>query len=277
MNMALSGATETRAERRRQLARARRLARRAEELASAGRYDEAILCQSGVVSIRHDDCDAFFRLGLLHREARRIDPALAAFRSASALAPDRCEPREALIETLLEASQYDEAIREAKALLRLSKRNVFGRDVLSIAYLQTGRIDDALHMTTEMVRLDPLNPNHHFKRALLLQQLGKLGGAMDEYLRVRDLAAPGTELVSDASEAMDALDDFQLRQIMLLACDDRHFHHHLRMNAEEAVRVRGFGLSPDALGRIAHIAAANLDPMSSALRSSVWGGVKHYN
>lgn len=265
-------------ERRRLQARARRLARRAEDLASAGRYDEAIACQSEVVTLRPDDGDAHLRLGLLYREVHCIDDALSAFRRATSLDPAHSDPREALIETLLEAGRYPETISEAKALVRVSARNVFARDVLSVAYLQVGDLERALHMTTEMVRLDPLNAGHHFKRALLFQQQGNLTGALAEYQRARDLALVGSELQDDALEALEAMDDFQLRQIFVLASEDLAFRYQLMQDATEAVTDRGYALTPEGLSRARQF-ASDYAPDIALPRDTVAnrGGVKFYN
>jgi tetratricopeptide (TPR) repeat protein len=272
-----TGYEETDEKRKRQ-ARARRLARRAEVLASEGRVDEAIVCQSALVDMRPDDAGAVLRLGLLYREARHIDAAVHAFRHAANLSPGFCDPREALIETLLDASQFDEAIVEGKELLRVAPRNVFARDVLSIAYLHIGKTDKALHMATEMTRLDPMNPNHHFKRALLLQQCGEIGGAFAEYARTRDLATPDSDIYADALDAIDALDDYQLHQILLLATEDWDFNHQLCLNAELAVQSRGFTLSEDAMDRAQGLAQDELqERVAGHTMLSAWGGVKFYN
>ena len=172
MNMTPSQEVEIQPERRKLQARARRLAKRAETLADAGRVDEAIACQSEVAALRPDDSMAFFRLGLLYREARRIDPAVDALRRALLLSPAERDPREALIETLLEGSRYPEVIAEGKALVRLAPRSLFARDVLCVAYLQMGQLEKAVQVTGEMIFLDPLSPAHHFKRAMLFQQQG---------------------------------------------------------------------------------------------------------
>ena len=119
--MTPSSATDaSAAERRRTQARARRLARRAASLASEGRTDEAIACQNEVTSLRPQDPVAFFRLGLLYREARRTDQAVHALRQAAQLSPADRDPREALTETLVEASRYEEAVQEARALLKVA-------------------------------------------------------------------------------------------------------------------------------------------------------------
>lgn len=265
-------------DKRKQQARARRLARRAEVLAGEGRVDEAIVCQSALVDLRPDDAGAVLRLGLLYREARHLEAAVHAFRRASRLSPSFCDPREALIETLLDAALFDEAILEGRDLLRLSPRNVFARDVLSVAYLHIGKTDKALHMATEMVRLDPLNPNHHFKRALLLQQRGSVGDAFAEYARTRDLSMEGSDIYTDAVDAIEALDDYQLHQILLLATEDWHFNHHLRRNPTQAIDARGFVLSENAMERAHDLAQDDAQEMVAGhTLLTAWGGVRFYN
>lgn len=241
------------AARRRLQARARRLAQRAETLAEKGRFAEAIVCQSEVTSLRPEDSVAFFRLGLLCREARRTDQAVQALRQATDLSPADRDPREALTETLVEASRYDEAVQEARALIKVAPRSLFARDVLSVSYLQLGQFDKALQVTGEMIWLDPLNPNHHFRRGLLFQQQGNLKAAVSAYGRAQDMAHPESETFKDAEEALETLDDTQARQILLLASEDRLFLLKLRRDLAEAIEERGFFLSEDGLARLSHV------------------------
>lgn len=265
-------------ESRRMQARARRLAKRAEALASVGRVDEAIACQSEVVNLEPENAGAVMKLGILFREARRIDAALSAFRRASFLNPTHKDSREALIDTLLETGQYPETIAEAKSLLALHTRSIFARDVLSIAYLQIGRIEKALLVTAEMVRLDPYSPSHHYKRALLFQQQGNVAGAVREFSRARDLAETTTELYEEADEALDALDDFQMRQILLLASEDWHFQHQLRADADEAIAERGYALSDEGLTRLRHLTQEHFsEVVHGQSDASNWGGARYYN
>ncbi|MGI4787472.1 MAG: tetratricopeptide repeat protein [Janthinobacterium lividum] len=241
------------AERRRLLARARRLTQRALSLAGAGKLAEAIVCQDEVTEIRPQDATAFFRLGMLCREARRTEQAVQALRRSAHLSPGDRDPREALTETLVEASRYDEAILEARALLKIVPRSLFARDALSVAYLQIGKIDKALQVTGEMVWLDPLNPGHHFRRGLLFQQQGNLTAAVGEYTRALDMAHPESETYQDAEEALEMLDDEQTRQILLLASEDWFFLLKLRRDLAEAVSERCFCLSEEGLARLNHM------------------------
>ena len=250
----LSQTTElSTSDRRRLQARARRLALRAETLAERGQFAEAIDCQSEVTSLRPRDSVAFFRLGMLCREARRTEQAVQALRQAAALSPADRDPREALTETLVEAGRYDEAVREARTLLKVVPRSLFARDVLSVSYLQLGQLDKALQVTGEMVWLDPLNPSHHFRRGLLFQQQGNFKAAVGAYGRALDIAHPDSETYDDAGEAVEILDDTQTRQILLLASEDRLFLLKLRRDLIEAVTERGFFLSEDGMDRLGHI------------------------
>lgn len=265
-------------ERRRLQARARRLALRAETLAEKGRFAEAIACQSEVTSLRPADPVAFFRLGLLCREARRTDQAVQALRQATDLSPTDRDPREALTETLVEASRYDEAVQEARALIKVVPRSLFARDVLSVSYLQLGRLDKALQVTGEMIWLDPLNPNHHFRRGLLFQQQGNLKAAVGSYGRALDMAHPESETYEDAEEAMDDLDDSQTRQIFLLASEDRLFLLKLRRDLMEAVQERGFFLSEDGMARLRHLLPHEFpDWIGDRPAPIAWGGMGLYN
>ena len=266
------------AERRRLQARARRLALRAEALAGKGRYAEAIACQSEVTSLRPADSVAFFRLGLLCREARRTDQAVQALRQATHLSPADRDPREALTETLVEANRYDEAVLEARALIKVAPRSLFARDVLSVSYLQLGQFDKALQVTGEMLWLDPLNPNHHFRRGLLFQQQGNLSAAVGSYSRALDMAHPDSETFGDAEEALEELDDSQTRQIFLLASEDRLFLLKLRRDLAEAVHERGFFLSEDGMDRLRHVLPHEFPDWVEGHPASVsWGAMGLYN
>ena len=265
-------------ERRRLQARARRLAQRAETLAEKGRFAEAIVCQSEVTSLRPEDSVAFFRLGLLCREARRTDQAVQALRQATDLSPADRDPREALAETLVEASRYDEAVQEARALIKVVPRSLFARDVLSVSYLQLGHLDKALQVTGEMLWLDPLNPNHHFRRGLLFQQQGNLRAAVGAYGRALDMAHPESDTYEDAEEAIEELDDSQTRHILLLASEDRLFLLKLRRDLAEAVQERGFFLSEDGMARLNHVLPHEFpDWIGDRPTPVTWGSMGLYN
>jgi tetratricopeptide (TPR) repeat protein len=241
------------AERRRAEARARRLTKRAETLADAGRVTEAIACQAEVAALIPDDATAFLRLGLLYREARCLEPALTAFRHAHGLNPMQHDSYEALLDTLLDAGRFDEALIEGKALAKIAPRNLFAREALCIAYLQMGHATRALEVIDEMVRIDPINPSHHLRRGMLLHQQGRLSAAIEALLRARQAAPVGSDVLADSQMILAALDDHQLRLILLLAAEDRLFDMKLHRDPPEALESRGFVLSEEGQYRLLHL------------------------
>lgn len=278
MNPSLSEEVSTLTDKRRLYAKAKRLTKRAETLADAGRVDEAIACQSEAAELRPNDPTTFLRLGLLLREAHRIDPAVVALRQALLLNPTLRDPREALIATLLDGGRFREIVTEAKALVKVAPRSVFARDILSIAYLQLGKVDKALRVVGELVWIDPLNPDHYLKRAMLFQQKDNIRAAVSEYVRVLEMASEDSEAYECAEEALEMLDDDQLRQIILLASEDRLFHWKLCRETDEAAQERGFFLSEDGVLRLRHFAQAHLPDLERDLISSTaWGRVRLYN
>jgi tetratricopeptide (TPR) repeat protein len=278
MNLPVPEESVTLSERRRLQAKARRLAKRAESLADAGRVDEAIACQSEVAALRPDDPAAFLRLGLLLREAHRIDPAVSALRHALLLSPATRDPREALIATLLDGGRFEEIVSEAKALVKVAPRSLFARDVLSIAYLQLGKHEKALRVVGELIWLDSLNPDHYLKRAMLFQQQNNIRAAVSEYIRVMNMAPEDSDAFACAEDALETLDEDQLRQIVLLASEDRLFHWKLCRETADAAQERGFFLTAEGVARLRHLAQSHLSDLERDLTSSTtWGRVRFYN
>jgi tetratricopeptide (TPR) repeat protein len=278
MNLPISNDSTGLSERRRLQAKARRLAKRVETLAVAGRVDEAIVCQSEVAALRPDDAGAFLRLGLLLREAHRIEPAVHALRQALTLNPSERDPREALIATLLDGGRFTEIIAESKALVRVAPRSLFARDILSIAYMQLGQIEKALRTVGELVWLDPLNPDHYLKRAMLFHQQRNTRAAVSEYVRVMEMASPDSDAYQCAAESLESLDEEQLRQIVLLATDDRLFHWKLCRETAEAAQERGFFLSDEGVARLHHMAQSHMEELERETASSqTWDRVRFYN
>jgi tetratricopeptide (TPR) repeat protein len=278
MNLPISTDSEILSERRRLQAKARRLAKRVETLAGAGRVDEAIVCQSEVAALRPHDAGAFLRLGLLLRSVHQIEPAVNAFRQALTIDPAERDPREALIATLLDGGRFKEIIAESKALVRVAPRSVFARDILSIAYMQLGQVEKALRTVGELVWLDPLNPDHYLKRAMLFHQQRNTRAAVAEYARVMEMAAQDSDAYQCAAESLESLDEEQLRQIVMLANDDRLFHWKLCRETAEAAQERGFFLSDEGIARLHQMAQSHLEEIErESAASQTWDRVRFYN
>jgi hypothetical protein len=103
-------------------------------------------------------------------------------------------------------------------------------------------VNEALRMADQMVAISPLDPSHHFKKAVLFQQQGMMREALSEFVRVADLA-PDTEMGCEARQAVELIDNQQMRAIVLVASEDPIFRTKLRRDPVLAVKERGFFLS----------------------------------
>lgn len=247
-----------------------RLQKKARHLAEDGKVAEALKYQRVVVELAPDDPEAFLQLGYLHQAASDIDAATVAFRRAIWLAPNAPEGHEALSEMFLDASLYDQAIAESKHVLRLTPNSLAARDILSTAYFQKGDIRKALEVTGEMVRMAPSDPLSHYKRGVLHQQRGDWRNALDAFQKAFAMAPEGSIEQVEAEQAIDALDRQQVRDILILATEDRIFQMQLSRNVEEATRERGYSLSDGAAAFIGQVA---LDKLAGTFQQHMPGFV----
>lgn len=199
-----------------------------------------------------DKTHVYIELADLYRGQRKPDLAIEAMRKAIKRRPNDVQAREILLEILLETGRFDDCIEESKALLRLSPKSLSARDVLSIAYIQKDMIERALQVTNEMINLDPSSPANHFKKALLYQQKGDVGNAIHEFTRVLEMN-PDDEMAEGAQQAIEALDSFQIRHIVMLAVEDFIFRAKLARDPESAALERGFYLSYSGMNMLKQI------------------------
>lgn len=227
----------------------RRCLRHADDLAAAGQVDEALAELRTLVHAFPDSRRGYLRLASLLRQRRRSSEAREVLETAVAHAPRCPVSREALAEVCLEIGRYDDSIAHGKALLVMRPRSIQARDLLSTAYLQRGQYERALRLCDEMIRLDPCEPGHHFKRGVVLQQTGLLAAACQAFLRALDISDRG-EMSEACLAAIDLLERYQIRQIVLLATEDVFFRLQVIHDPAETLLTRGYYLSDAALAAL---------------------------
>jgi tetratricopeptide (TPR) repeat protein len=226
--------------------------RRAETLAAQGQIDRALDHLRKLVLAVPSSLKGRIRLATLLREKNRAAEALEVLRAAVQSAPATLQPREMLAELCLEAGQWDESIEQCRALLVLSPNSLAARDVLSAAHLQRGHLQKALRVIDEMIRLDPHDAGNHFKRGVLLQQMGNVGGAVTAFERALEMA-PDTEAADESRSALEMLDNYQIRQVITLAVEDINFRVQLRRDSTRAVASKGYILSSSGLSALSQM------------------------
>ena len=242
-------------------ARETRSLRRADALVAAGQTEAALAHLRRLTQTLPGATRASLKMARLLKENKRIAEALSVLRDAAAQAPANPAPCEALAELALEVGAISEAIRCAKQLMQLLPRSIPARDILSAAYLQSGLLPDALRMAQELCRLDPGEPLHHFKRGILLQQMGLVAGATEAYMRVLadcENSNGDADFLQETRDALEMLDHYQLRQIAILAVEDSLFRTHLRRAPFETVVNKGFRLSPAGVAALSRLSLDDL-------------------
>ncbi len=256
------------AEQKRRMSEARRL-RRADALAASGQADKAVAVLRRLVRDQPGSTRACLRLASLLRDARRSDEALVTLRHAVTFRPDSLPFREALAELCLEMGRVSDAIAEGRALLQIAPRSLLARDVLSAAYLQSGELSRALGVAEEMIALDPTDGSNHFKRGVLLQQMGRVGPALAAFLRALELEDSDSEVSDECRSAVEMLDGWQMRQIVQIAVENIPFRLQLRRDPAGAVAEKGYLLSERGLYAVSQLSFDDL-----ALAPPGW---RHYH
>ncbi len=217
-----------------------------------GLLDEALRELRRALRTSTDKGPIYKRIADVYRGLHQTKDAISAITKAIKLDPNDVEARETYLDLLLEMGEFEAAIHGGRELLAIYPRSLSAREILSIAYLQKGYMDEAMRMTNELIAMDPSSPANRFKRAWLFQQKGDYGNAINEYLRVLDMG-PEEDMARDAQQAIDAMDSYQLRQIITLALEDYIFRAKMVRNPETAALERGFIMSYSGLAALKQI------------------------
>lgn len=229
-----------------------------EYLNKATAYEEDGLLEEALRELRRalrtsdDKAPVYKRMADVYRGLHRTKDAISSITKAIKLDPNDVEARETHLDLLLEMGEFEAAIQGGRELLAIYPRSLSAREILSIAYLQKGLMDEAMRVTNELITMDPASAANRFKRAWLYQQKGDYGNAINEYLRVLDMD-PEEDMARDAQQAIDAMDSYQLRQIITLALEDYIFRAKMVRNPETAALERGFIMSYSGLAALKQI------------------------
>ncbi len=187
----------------------------ADELAKAGRVEEAIVQRREAVRLQPDEATFHYKLGVALADAGRFATALASYAEAEHLQPEVPEfyashgfalmrlrrPAEAVVpyesarrlrpgdgeigtalgNALIVAGRGEEAVQRFRAVLEAHPDAVEARYGLAGALGMIGRVDDGIAMFEEVLRRAPDHANAHFKLANLLVNAGRVSEAVPHY------------------------------------------------------------------------------------------------
>jgi predicted O-linked N-acetylglucosamine transferase (SPINDLY family) len=133
-----------------------------------------------------NDAVAQYALGVRLVGEGNLDQAVAAFRAAVRIDPNRPEFYANLGAALIELGQLDEAATVFRVGIRLAiaaTSPIAGMLYANLcnALFRSRRLDDAVAAGIEAVKLSPADPGSHLNLAISLRQIGDLAGATREY------------------------------------------------------------------------------------------------
>jgi predicted Zn-dependent protease len=175
----------------------------------------------------------------------------------------------ALAESYLETQDWNRCRRVCEFLVKAFPREHYAREMLATALLQSGHILEATSVMRELLSMSPLDALHRFKLATLLQIQGANGQAHREFTRVlaHSPEASHGDFGDEATEAVEILDNLQIRQILSRAGEDFEFGQELLANFDATIEENDFHLSENGLGSLRQILSDGR-PDESAPRSA---------
>jgi tetratricopeptide (TPR) repeat protein len=132
--------------------------------------DDVTLFSHAIAVTRNNDT-AHLNLGFALEKAGRKDEALAEYRAALKLNPDRAETHNNLANLLGDTGHPDEALAEYQEALRIDPNHVASHNNYGTALVELGRFDEAMKQYAAAARLDPADwhPPYLAGKALLKQ------------------------------------------------------------------------------------------------------------
>ena len=135
------------------------------------RDDESLF--SHAVAVTRDNDIAHINLGFALQKEGRNAEAMAEFRKALQIDPDRVETHNNIATLLDQAGRLEEAVAEYREAIRLNPNATPAHNNLGVVYGELGRFDDAMKEYAESARLDPSDWHAPYLTAKALLQQGR--------------------------------------------------------------------------------------------------------
>jgi len=123
---------------------------------------------SHVIEVNGKTGFGHLRLGLAFEQKGRDAEAMAEYRTAIKLEPERAESHKNFARLLVNSGQRDEALAEYQTAVRLNPNYISAHYEFGLLLVKLGRFDEAKRQFTDVVRLDPDFADAHISLGNLL-------------------------------------------------------------------------------------------------------------
>jgi tetratricopeptide (TPR) repeat protein len=143
------------------------------------RDDESLF--SHAINVVKDNEPAHLCLGLVYKANGQNTAAMAEYRTALRLNPDRIKTYHSLALLLADAGRTNEALAELREASRLFPGDALSRNALANLLADSGQTNEALAEFQKALQTNPQNALLHDNLGTLLVQLGRLDESMKHY------------------------------------------------------------------------------------------------
>jgi type IV pilus biogenesis/stability protein PilW len=154
------------------------------------RYTEAIENYEKAIAADPGNLEAYNNLGVVFKEAGRLDQAAGLLQRALALDPKYEKALNNLGVVRYLKGQYEDAIGLFRRAIAINPENVESYTNLGIIYLLAERLEEARTAFERALQLDPKHAETHYNLALLYERQGIWPRALKHYQRFLELALP---------------------------------------------------------------------------------------
>lgn len=214
-----------------------------EQCVRRGRYKRAIQLLQRAVGQGHSSAECYLRLAELYCLTDNWCQAISTLRNAVYCVQDPAPLRERLVELLIESGDYTEAIHECQAWAHEMPDHPTPLEHLLDVYCQKMDYDHALEVANRLVYLQPQSPDYRLRRAHLLDNMGRLREAIEDYQHLAWNETVPLEVMHWAQLELERLDADQLDLLVPLLMEDPLFRLKFLRNPLSAVQERGFRFS----------------------------------
>jgi tetratricopeptide (TPR) repeat protein len=163
------------------------------------------------VAVTENNDVAHTNLGVALEQQGKLDEALAEYREAERLAPERYEVHNNLGNLLAGMGKPREALAEYQEAVRLDPDLPFLRDSLGSVLAELGRFSEAMNEFTNAARLDPTYPWPHFEIGKALLKQGRDAGAIDQFREALRLGPDNFQILAFTAHVLAADENPQIR------------------------------------------------------------------
>jgi tetratricopeptide (TPR) repeat protein len=159
------------------------------------------------IAVTHNNEIALVNLGVALAAQHRYEEALAAYRQAEKIAPERYQLHNNLGNLLKLLGRHQESLAEYQEAVRLRPDIAFLRNALGNQLRTVGQREEALKEFAEAIRLNPRYAQPHVEIALTLFQLGRDTEAVDELRTALQLEPDNYQILATTAHHLAANDN----------------------------------------------------------------------